>query len=191
MEQDKLRGLLLTRKLLSQGFLLVKLKSLLRKFYGRHHDLVDRYGISASQMTTDMFHLSQTLFPILSSFMTYHRVCNQINTMGATSGAGIAYPSGAPQFTPGFQWGSCYSIFSFICMFCRSLFVLLCFVLLTIVLSVLRYTDSDYSFGILRIFLYKSYPRVLQSFHVILSFCRTVCDTDVILFICDCFYCSS
>ena len=26
-----------------------------------------------------------------------------------------------------FYWGSCYSIFSFICMFCRSLFVLLYF----------------------------------------------------------------
>ena len=39
-------------------FLFVKLKSPLRKFYGRHHDLVDRYGISVSQMTTDMFHLS-------------------------------------------------------------------------------------------------------------------------------------
>ena len=55
--QDVLdRGLLLTRKLLNQGFLLVKLKSSL--FYGRHHDLVDRYGISVSQMTTGMFHLS-------------------------------------------------------------------------------------------------------------------------------------
>jgi len=32
--------------------------SSLRKFYGRHHDLVDGYGISVSQMTTDMFHLS-------------------------------------------------------------------------------------------------------------------------------------
>ena len=52
------RGLLLKRKLLNQGFLLVKLKSSLLKFYGRHHDLVDRYGISVSQMTTDMFHLS-------------------------------------------------------------------------------------------------------------------------------------
>ena len=30
-------------------------------------------------------------------------------------------------FTPRFQCGSCYSIFSFICMFCRSLFVLLYF----------------------------------------------------------------
>jgi type II secretory pathway component PulF len=41
-------------------------------------------------------------FPVLSSFMTYHRICNYINTMGVTSGAGIAYPSGAPEFTPGF-----------------------------------------------------------------------------------------
>ena len=45
--------LLLTRKLLNQRFLLAKLKSSLRTF-----DLVDRYGISVSQMTTDMFHLS-------------------------------------------------------------------------------------------------------------------------------------
>jgi hypothetical protein len=34
------RGLLLTRKLLNQGFLLVKLKSSLWKFCGRHHDHV-------------------------------------------------------------------------------------------------------------------------------------------------------
>ena len=52
------RGLLRTRKLLNQWFLLVKLKSSLRKCYGRHHDLVDRYGIYVSQMTTDMFHFS-------------------------------------------------------------------------------------------------------------------------------------
>ena len=50
------RGLLLTTKLLNQGFILVKLKSSLRKFYGRHHDLGNRYGISVSQMTTGMFH---------------------------------------------------------------------------------------------------------------------------------------
>ena len=39
-------------------------------------------------------------FPVLSSFMTYHRVCNQINTMGATSGSRTAYPSGVqPRFS--------------------------------------------------------------------------------------------
>ena len=82
-------------------------------------------------------------FPVLSSFMTYHRVCDQINTTGATSRAGTAYPSG----TPTFQWGSCCSIFRFACICCRSLFVLLFFCILVIVLSVLlRYTDSDYLF---------------------------------------------
>ena len=53
------------------------------------------------------------------------RVCNQINATGVTSGARTAYPSGAPEFTPSFQWDSCYWIFSFICMFCKSLFVVL------------------------------------------------------------------
>ena len=47
--QDSLdRGLLITWKILNQGFLLVQLKSSHRKFYGRHHD---RYWISVSQMT--------------------------------------------------------------------------------------------------------------------------------------------
>jgi hypothetical protein len=36
--------------------------------------------------------------------MTYHRVCNYINTTGATKGAGTAYASGAPEVTPGFMW---------------------------------------------------------------------------------------
>ena len=39
---------------------------------------------------------------VLSSFTTYYRVCNYINTTGATSGAGTDYPSGAPEFTHGF-----------------------------------------------------------------------------------------
>jgi len=33
---------------------------------------------------------------------SYHRVCNYINTTGATSGAGTAYPSRSPEFIPGF-----------------------------------------------------------------------------------------
>jgi hypothetical protein len=94
-------GLLLTRKLLNQRFLLVKLKSSRRMFYGRHHDMVDRYGIHVSQMTTDMFHLSQIL--------------------------------------PG----------PFLIVVCP---LVLC--LLAIVLSVLlRYEDSNYSFGIFKLFL--------------------------------------
>ena len=43
------RELLLIRKLLNQWFLVIQLKSSLRKFYSRHHDLVNRYGVSVSQ----------------------------------------------------------------------------------------------------------------------------------------------
>ena len=37
--------------------------------------------------------------PVLSLFMTYHRVYNMSNTTCATSGAGTVYPSRAPEFT--------------------------------------------------------------------------------------------
>ena len=67
------RGMLLTKKLLNQALLVVKIKSPLRKFYGRRHDLVNRYGIFVSQMTTDMFHIRKH-FPVFSSFTTYYRV---------------------------------------------------------------------------------------------------------------------
>ena len=46
--------LLLTRKLLNQGFLM----SPPWKCYSCHHYLVSHYGISVLQMTTDMFRLS-------------------------------------------------------------------------------------------------------------------------------------
>jgi len=47
---------------------------------------------------------------VLSSFMTYHRVCNYSNTTGATSKTGNAYPSGAPAFILGYYWVSCWSL---------------------------------------------------------------------------------
>jgi hypothetical protein len=54
------RGLLLTRKLLNQGFLLVKLKSPLRKFYGRHNDLAGNelrcFGSVSSPCSTNGTH---------------------------------------------------------------------------------------------------------------------------------------
>ena len=100
-------------------------------------------------------------------FSCYHRICNQINTTGATNGARTAYPSRAPKFIPGFQWGWCYSIFSFMCLFSRSLFVLF---LLAIVLSVLRFTplvssNSSYKFFNTRHSLFIS--SVVRGNHVI------------------------
>ena len=35
-----------------------KVEVITSKILRRHHDVVDRFGISVSQMTTDMFHLS-------------------------------------------------------------------------------------------------------------------------------------
>jgi hypothetical protein len=46
--------------------------------------------------------------PVLSSFMTYHWVCNKSNTTGATCRVGTVCSSG-------FEWGSWCSIFYFLC----------------------------------------------------------------------------
>ena len=89
------------------------------------------------------------------SLLQYYRVCKQINTTGATSGAGTAYCSGAHEFTPGFWWGSCHSIFSFMCMVvCPSILFLF-----VIVLAILWITHYDYGFGIFKLFLLQSCER--------------------------------
>ena len=104
------RGLLLTRTPLNQGFLLVKLKSSLRMFYGRHHDLLDRYGISVSEITT-ICSTCRNYFPVLSSFMTCHWACNCMEQELFILPEHLSSPP----------------VFSFMCMFCRSLFFLLYF----------------------------------------------------------------
>ena len=84
---------------------------------------------------------------------------------GVTNGAGTADPSGAPEFTTSFQWGSCYSIFSVICIcFVNRCLSFCTFFLLAIVLSVLhRYTILINLQTLLRIMYY------LQSIYVTLS----------------------
>ena len=47
------RAQLLTQRLIKQGYVAPRLKSSLQIFYGRHHNLVDHYEISTSQMTMD------------------------------------------------------------------------------------------------------------------------------------------
>ena len=49
------RALVLTSKLLKQGYLQPRLIATCKKFYGRHHDLVIRYGVPVSQLTADLF----------------------------------------------------------------------------------------------------------------------------------------
>jgi hypothetical protein len=94
--------------------------------------------------------------PVLSSFMTYHRICNQINTTSTTSGAGTVYLSRAPKFSPGFSWVLCYTIFSFMYMSCRSLCVLCSFLQLCCPSFDLRILITPFGFGILKLFLRKA-----------------------------------
>ena len=91
--------------------------------------------------------------PIISMFMTSHRLCNYINTTGATSGEGTAYTSGASPVFSGVR-------------VTRSLVLYVCFVdhwlsfvlfLLAFVLSVpLRYTDWYFKTLLIKVLPQKS-----------------------------------
>jgi hypothetical protein len=66
------RGLLLTRKLLNQGFLRVKVKSLFRKFCGRHYDLVNRHETSVPSCCYFLVLISAAVVvskPVISIFI--------------------------------------------------------------------------------------------------------------------------
>ena len=49
------RGKVLTTKLLSQGYQKTKLVATLKKFYERHHDLVNLYNVAVSRIVCDVF----------------------------------------------------------------------------------------------------------------------------------------
>ena len=76
--------MLLTRKLLNQWCLVVKLKSSLRTFYGHHHDLIYIYRISVYKWQR-ICCVCRNCNPALSSFMAYHPVCKKSSIAGATS----------------------------------------------------------------------------------------------------------
>jgi hypothetical protein len=85
-----------------------------------HHDLINRYGEYVSQVITGMFRLSYHN-QVISSLMTYHRVCHKTNMTGTT---GPVHPSGAPEFSIIFSGIRVARSLVFCEMFCRSLFVL-------------------------------------------------------------------
>ena len=49
------RGKVLSAKLFSQGYQKIKLVAILKKFYGRHHDLVNPYNVAVSRIVSDVF----------------------------------------------------------------------------------------------------------------------------------------
>ena len=69
------KGLLLTRKLLNQGFLLVKLKSLLRILYGPLMTWLTVMEYLCHKWPR-ICSTCRKHFPVFSSFTTYHRICN-------------------------------------------------------------------------------------------------------------------
>ena len=117
------RCAVLTERLLKQGYVRPRLVKALKKFYGRHHELVKRYDVSVCQLTNDIFS-SMSIGDVYTFWLTYLRpsgthfmplhwfdimlasitpTLTLRNFMtGATCGAGNAYPSGAPDFTSGF-----------------------------------------------------------------------------------------
>jgi hypothetical protein len=131
------RALLLTRKLLNQWFQLVKLKSSLQKFYGRHHDLVNLWEHLCHKWPR-ICSGCRKQYPVLSSFMRVSLMEQELLTLPEN----LSSP-------PVFRGVRVTQSLALCVMFCRSLFVLL-----AIVLSILlRFTDSDYPFGIFKLFL--------------------------------------
>ena len=53
------RGKVLTTRLLSQGYHKTKLEATLKKFFGRHHDLVNPYNVAVFRMVSDILPMTR------------------------------------------------------------------------------------------------------------------------------------
>jgi hypothetical protein len=58
-DQFLVRGSLLTKKLMSQGFQMFRLQAAFRKFDGRYNDLIFPYNLYLGHMLPDMFHINR------------------------------------------------------------------------------------------------------------------------------------
>ena len=58
----------LSSKLIKQGYLVERLKSSFRKFYGRYRDLIQQYEVSLSRILNDILTLDQQWLPNQSDF---------------------------------------------------------------------------------------------------------------------------
>jgi len=96
-----------------------------------------------------LYESGYAIFNFLSSFMTYHQVCNKSDTISATSGGGPATFQEHLSSPSGFSAVRVARSLVFCVLSCGSLFVLYH---LDIVLSVLRITASDFFFGIFKLF---------------------------------------
>lgn len=109
--------LLPTRKLLTQRIVKFRLKSSLRKFYSHHHAMVDIYEMSGSHDSVYVWTLVISCNPF--KFVSDNFDIILSNTASTIYGGGTVHPSEAPEVTPNFSLGLCWSSWIF------SLFTLL------------------------------------------------------------------
>ena len=127
----------------NRSFLLVKLKSSFRKFYGRYHDLV-------TQSLCHKWPWICTIYcshnPVLSSFMTYHRIVTRVTRRAPHVEQEL--PTLPEHMTP-------YPVFSVVrflilyVLFCRSFLFLFFWPMHCLSLFDLRLWYLIYAFGIL------------------------------------------
>jgi hypothetical protein len=65
-------------------------------------ELTVHYGIYVSQMSAGML-LCRNHYPVISSYMTYYRVCKKSNMTDVTGETGCAYLSGTSELTAVFS----------------------------------------------------------------------------------------
>ena len=74
-----LRAARLSSKLLGQGYVMERLKSSLRKFYGRYGDLIKHYEVSLSQMLHDI--LDMTIYNDTLNWSDITPICELITEL--------------------------------------------------------------------------------------------------------------
>ena len=123
---DSDSGLLLTRIIRVQHFLVVKWKQSLKMLFVRYHDLANTSVIYLSHMNTYMFPLSLSPFHLFLIHDLPPDICNS-NMTSATS-MGIALLFRTHEFTPGFLFASFVQYLFFVYSFvdhCAFVFIFL------------------------------------------------------------------
>ena len=142
--------MLLTRKLLNQGFLEIRLNHNIESFTDATMTWLTVMEYLCHKWSR-ICSICRNHNLVLSSLITYHWICNKSNTTGAACGAGTAYPSPTHEFTPDLSRVRDAGSLNLCVVLCRSLFVL--FLLAIVLFVLLCIKDSDYPFGIFKLLI--------------------------------------
>ena len=97
------------------------------------------------------------------------------NTTCAICGAGSAYPSGSPEITPSFWWGSCCLFCSFLCcVMCTIVCLFVFFIFSHGVVSLLSIYEFDCPSGMFRPYFIETSCLTMFQYHALLIFTAIV-----------------